>query len=379
MELGRLPGTTCRRRSSSSRRPWLPRSTGWPTQAPSSPRFFGAKARGDFRKYPLLPDRRLRHELIHAGVVARLLDREPRRTAPAAWRSRANTVTARASPDPRALVVVISQFGREPPTRSPRLAMRTPLGQHGSLAICNVPESSLIRSSRAEIPDAPPAPEIGGPPPPRPSPRNSPLCWCWLWSSEKTRGRISREKETEYLEALRQLPAALAGALRTEPGDRRLGGEVLAVRGMRCSSAAAVHYPIAMEGAPQAEGDLVHPCGRPMRRASSSTGRSRAGSMRAMPVIADRAAPMRCSTSSSPTSRKCAPAGGGALRARETARRPFAEEHGVHVIRMGEFPGVPIADREHRAAAVARLPRRALPRQTTWTSRATSRKSVTVE
>src|SRR6202008_1291421 len=64
----------------------------------------------------------------------------------------------------------------------------------------------------------------------------------------KQRNRLPREREVELLEALRQLPAWLANALRTEPEMA-----AWAARFAPCAHALflgrGVHYPIAMEGA----------------------------------------------------------------------------------------------------------------------------------
>jgi glucosamine--fructose-6-phosphate aminotransferase (isomerizing) len=64
----------------------------------------------------------------------------------------------------------------------------------------------------------------------------------------KMRNRLSKEREVEFLEALRRLPAALANALRVEPQM-----VAWAERFAPCEHALflgrGVHYPIAMEGA----------------------------------------------------------------------------------------------------------------------------------
>ena len=64
----------------------------------------------------------------------------------------------------------------------------------------------------------------------------------------KVRARLSKEKEAQMLEALRQLPAALALALRTEPHMA-----AWAAKFAQCEHALflgrGVHFPVALEGA----------------------------------------------------------------------------------------------------------------------------------
>jgi glucosamine--fructose-6-phosphate aminotransferase (isomerizing) len=64
----------------------------------------------------------------------------------------------------------------------------------------------------------------------------------------KVKGKLSKEREAQMLEALRQLPAALAGALRTEPEMTAWGAKFA-----QCEHALflgrGVHFPIALEGA----------------------------------------------------------------------------------------------------------------------------------
>jgi glucosamine--fructose-6-phosphate aminotransferase (isomerizing) len=64
----------------------------------------------------------------------------------------------------------------------------------------------------------------------------------------KQRGRLTKEKEVEMLEALRRLPAWISNALRVEPEMA-----AWAAKFARCEHALflgrGVHYPIAMEGA----------------------------------------------------------------------------------------------------------------------------------
>src|SRR5688500_16076132 len=147
--------------------------------------------------------------------------------------------------DPRALVVAISQSGETADTIG-ALHHAKGLGQERTLAICNVPESALIRSCLLKFLTRA-GPEIGV--------ASTKAFTCQLAallvlavSLAKVKGSISPEKAAELRLALQRLPAALSSALRTEPEmagwARRFAGAEHALFLGR-----GVHYPIAMEGA----------------------------------------------------------------------------------------------------------------------------------
>jgi glucosamine--fructose-6-phosphate aminotransferase (isomerizing) len=148
-------------------------------------------------------------------------------------------------PDPRALVVAISQSGETADTIA-ALQHAQRLGQGATLGICNVPESSLIRScflrflTRA-------GPEIGV--------ASTKAFTCQLAALlvlavclAKVKGRISPEKEGALRAALERLPAALSGALRAE-ADMAAWARRFASHEHALFLGRGVHYPIAMEGA----------------------------------------------------------------------------------------------------------------------------------
>jgi glutamine---fructose-6-phosphate transaminase (isomerizing) len=148
-------------------------------------------------------------------------------------------------PNPRALVIVISQSGETADTLAALHHARR-LGQPNSLAICNVPESAIIRASQLKFLTRA-GPEIGVA---STKAFTAQLASLLLLAGTlaKTRKRLSEEREVEFLEALRRLPAALANALRVEPEIA-----AWAARFAPCEHALflgrGVHYPIAMEGA----------------------------------------------------------------------------------------------------------------------------------
>ena len=148
-------------------------------------------------------------------------------------------------PNPRALVVVISQSGETADTLA-ALHHARELGQPHVLAICNVPESSITRSSRLKFLTRA-GPEIGVASTKAFTAQLASLLYLAL-ALAKLRGRLPREREALLLDELRSLPGALDAALRTEP---EVAG--WAARFAGCEHALflgrGVHYPVALEGA----------------------------------------------------------------------------------------------------------------------------------
>jgi len=148
-------------------------------------------------------------------------------------------------PDPRTLVVVISQSGETADTLAALHHARA-LGQPNALAICNVPESSLIRASNLRFLTRA-GPEIGVASTKAFTAQLASL-FVLAMALAKQRDRLSKEREAALLDALRKLPAWLANALRTEPEMA-----AWAAKFAPCEHALflgrGVHYPIAMEGA----------------------------------------------------------------------------------------------------------------------------------
>ena len=148
-------------------------------------------------------------------------------------------------PNPRSLVVVISQSGETADTIAALHHARA-LGQPNALAICNVPESTLIRSSSLRFLTRA-GPEIGVASTKAFTAQLASLFVLALVLA-KQRGKLSKEMEAQMLEALRRLPAWIANALRVEPEMA-----AWAAKFARCEHALflgrGVHYPIAMEGA----------------------------------------------------------------------------------------------------------------------------------
>ena len=148
-------------------------------------------------------------------------------------------------PNPDALVIAISQSGETADTIA-ALQHAKSLGQNLTLAICNVPESALIRQSSLRFLTRA-GPEIGVASTKAFTTQLAALFLLTLVLA-KTRGRLDAKQEQAQLQALRHLPAALRHVLALEPEvkewAKRFSGKQHALflgRGM--------HYPIAMEGA----------------------------------------------------------------------------------------------------------------------------------
>jgi glutamine---fructose-6-phosphate transaminase (isomerizing) len=146
-------------------------------------------------------------------------------------------------PDPKALVVVISQSGETADTLS-ALKHAQSLGQPGTLAICNVASSALMRMTRLHFLTHAGV-EIGVASTKAFTTQLTALFLLAL-ALAKTRGRL--QDEQKHVKALRHLPTALAAVLALEPSiiawAQRFAGKEHALflgRGL--------HYPIALEGA----------------------------------------------------------------------------------------------------------------------------------
>jgi len=148
-------------------------------------------------------------------------------------------------PNPKALIVTISQSGETADTIA-ALAHAVSLGQNTTLAICNVPESTLVRQSRLNFLTQA-GPEIGVA---STKAFTTQLAALFLLSVllAKLCGRLSRKDEQAYLEALRQLPSALAHTLALENSIERWA-ELCAAKEHALFLGRGMHYPIALEGA----------------------------------------------------------------------------------------------------------------------------------
>jgi glucosamine--fructose-6-phosphate aminotransferase (isomerizing) len=235
-------------------------------------------------------------------------------------------------PNPRALVVAISQSGETADTLA-ALEHAKRLGQRASLAVCNVPESALCRSASLRMLTRA-GPEIGV--------ASTKAFTCQLTvllllaiRLALLRGRILPHQQTHLVELARQLPAALGNALRSEPEMAHWAAQFA-----RCEHALflgrGVHYPIAMEGALKlkeisyihaeayAAGELKH---GPLALVDAG-----------MPVVA--IAPKDALLDKLKSNLQEVRARGGQLYVLADPDTGVAEEDGVHVVRLPSYPGL---------------------------------------
>ena len=148
-------------------------------------------------------------------------------------------------PNPNALIITISQSGETADTLA-ALNHAKSLGQDKTLAICNVPESALIRASRLKFLTRA-GPEIGVA---STKAFTTQLAGLFLLTLvlAKLRGRLSPEQEAEHLAALRSLPNKLQQVLALEP-EIEVWAQQFANKHHALFLGRGVHYPIALEGA----------------------------------------------------------------------------------------------------------------------------------
>ncbi|HUJ00396.1 MAG TPA: glutamine--fructose-6-phosphate transaminase (isomerizing) [Usitatibacter sp.] len=148
-------------------------------------------------------------------------------------------------PDPRALVVAISQSGETADTLA-ALEHARALGQAHSLAICNVAESALVRAAELRFLTRA-GPEIGVASTKAFTTQLASLLLLAM-TLAKRRGKLSRSREAELLQALRALPTALARVLSSEGAVTDWSAQ-FSLRRHALFLGRGIHYPIAMEGA----------------------------------------------------------------------------------------------------------------------------------
>ena len=148
-------------------------------------------------------------------------------------------------PDPRTLVVTISQSGETADTLAALKHARS-LGMKHTLTICNVSTSAMVREcelayiTRAGV-------EIGVA---STKAFTTQLAGLYLLTLAlaQVRGRLSEAQEAQHLKALRHLPVALQSVLALEP-QIIAWSEDFARKENALFLGRGLHYPIAMEGA----------------------------------------------------------------------------------------------------------------------------------
>jgi glucosamine--fructose-6-phosphate aminotransferase (isomerizing) len=148
-------------------------------------------------------------------------------------------------PNPRTLVVVVSQSGETADTLA-ALKHAQSLGQRATLAVCNVATSSMVRMTplgfltHAGV-------EIGVASTKAFTTQLTALFLLTL-ALAKLRGRLDEDTEARHLKSLRHLPTALGAVLALEP---QVAGwsERFARKEHALFLGRGLHYPIALEGA----------------------------------------------------------------------------------------------------------------------------------
>ncbi len=235
-------------------------------------------------------------------------------------------------PDAQALVVAISQSGETADTLAALKHARA-LGQTRTLALCNVPESAIVREASLRFLTRA-GPEIGVA---STKAFTTQLAALFLLAVTlaKTKGRIDVHEETAHLGALRHLPLAVGRVLELEPHiaawARQFAGKQHALflgRGL--------HYPIALEGALKLkEISYIHAEAYP-------AGELKHGPLalvdKDMPVIA--VAPNDTLLEKLKSNLQEVRARGGELFVLADAGSEIAESEGVHILRMPEHYGL---------------------------------------
>ncbi|MFN4341341.1 MAG: glutamine--fructose-6-phosphate transaminase (isomerizing) [Azonexus sp.] len=148
-------------------------------------------------------------------------------------------------PNPRQLIVAISQSGETADTLA-ALRHAKALGQPKTLAICNVPESAIVRESALRFITRA-GPEIGVASTKAFTTQLAALFLLTLVIA-KVKGRLAPEQESRFIDQLRHLPVAVNKVLELEDAI-----EVWAKRFADKHHALFLgrgrHYPIALEGA----------------------------------------------------------------------------------------------------------------------------------
>jgi glucosamine--fructose-6-phosphate aminotransferase (isomerizing) len=235
-------------------------------------------------------------------------------------------------PDPRTLVVAISQSGETADTLA-ALEHARALGQEHSLAICNVAESALVRATKLRFLTRA-GPEIGVASTKAFTTQLASLLLLAM-TIAKRREKLSAGREAELLEALRALPGILTRALATEGAVTDWSAQ-FSLRRHALFLGRGIHYPIALEGALKLkEISYIHAEAYP-------AGELKHGPLAlvdaTMPVIA--IAPRGTLLEKLKSNLQEVRARGGELYVMADEDARMASQEGVHVIQMPPHPAI---------------------------------------
>jgi glutamine---fructose-6-phosphate transaminase (isomerizing) len=234
-------------------------------------------------------------------------------------------------PDPKTLVVTISQSGETADTLA-ALRHAQSLGMRHTLTICNVATSAMVREcqhayiTRAGV-------EIGVASTKAFTTQLAGLFLLTL-AIAQSKGRLSDDAEQMHLKAMRHLPVALAAALALEP-QLITWAEQFAKMENALFLGRGVHYPVALEGALKLkEISYIHAEAYP-------AGELKHGPLAlvtaAMPVVV--VAPNDSLIDKLKSNMHEVRARGGVLYVLADADSHIQSEDGLHVIRLPEYYG----------------------------------------
>jgi glucosamine--fructose-6-phosphate aminotransferase (isomerizing) len=235
-------------------------------------------------------------------------------------------------PNPEQLVVAISQSGETADTLA-SVKHAKALGMGRTLAICNVPESAIVRECALRFLTRA-GPEIGVA---STKAFTTQLAALFLLAVTlaKQNGRLQPEQEAGHLKALRHLPVAVQKVLALEP-EIKVWAARFADKHHALFLGRGHHYPIALEGALKLkEISYIHAEGYP-------AGELKHGPLalvdKDMPVIS--IAPNDALLEKLKSNLKEVAARGGELYVFADADSAVDEEAGVHVLRLPEHYGL---------------------------------------
>ncbi|MEX3526995.1 MAG: glutamine--fructose-6-phosphate transaminase (isomerizing) [Burkholderia sp.] len=234
-------------------------------------------------------------------------------------------------PNPRALVVVISQSGETADTLAALKHAQT-LGHQHTLAVCNVATSAMVRQTALQFLTRA-GTEIGVA---STKAFTTQLMALFLLAATlgKVRGHVDATREADYIRQLRHLPAALNSVLALEP-QIIAWSEEFSRKENALFLGRGLHYPIALEGALKLkEISYIHAEAYP-------AGELKHGPLalvtEAMPVVT--VAPNDTLLEKLKSNMQEVRARGGELYVFADADTHIVNDDGLHVIRMPEHYG----------------------------------------
>ncbi|GAB1234508.1 glutamine--fructose-6-phosphate transaminase (isomerizing) [Ferrigenium sp. UT5] len=234
-------------------------------------------------------------------------------------------------PNPKTLVVTISQSGETADTLA-ALNHAKATGHSFTLAICNVPESAIVRQSKLRFLTRA-GPEIGVA---STKAFTTQLVVLFLLTLvlAKLRGRLDENREQQFLQELRHLPAAVQKVLALEPQIAELAKH-FADKHHALFLGRGMHFPIAAEGALKLkEISYIHAEAYP-------AGELKHGPLalvdRDMPVVS--VAPNDALLEKLKSNLQEVKARGGELYVFADANTHIKEADGIHILQMPEHAG----------------------------------------